>query len=150
MVRRFYAVTTTSIYCVDAGTVKTGGRPVATKIALRGESELKIGAALEGGTMLAITTCLQMYIPEGGGITSFKREIEGVNTRYWFGHSSDIVALFSNEKAARECFSKSDLVTCDPRWLNSTREVLDRIGDKHPNFYVCKWGNLNLLQTSDA
>ena len=97
MIHEFLAVTMTSVYHVKDGIDEKGnqyGGPTAQKIALRGESKVPVGGHLKNGTMLAICDQLIMYIPEGGGITSFERKIELVNTRYWGGNSSQIVALF--------------------------------------------------------
>jgi hypothetical protein len=145
MIHQFYAVTTTSVYFVKDRRSKEDPRPLARKIALRGESELSVGTELANGTMIAITKQLQAYIPEGGGITSFQRRIEDVNTQYWGGHSSNIVALFTAKKKAMECFAHSDLQCCDPRWIEETKQVISKIGKDHPSFEVCKWKDLALL-----
>lgn len=140
----FYAVTMTSVYFVrDHG--NEGFNPVAKKIALRGESEFQVGAILGGGTMIAITKQLQAYVPEGGGLTSFERKIECVNTQYWGECSSYIVALFTTKKNAMACFAHTDLQPCDPRWIEETRRVIKKIGDNHPSFEVCRWEDLALL-----
>lgn len=97
MLHVFYAVTLTSLYEVKDRRNSTDPSPVAKKIALKGESNIPIGSELENGTMIAITCQIQAYIPEGGGMTSIQRRIEDVNTRYWGGHSSAIVALFTNK-----------------------------------------------------
>lgn len=147
MVHRFYAVTLTSIYRVNDRRNKDDPFPVAKKIALRGESEISVGEELQNGSMIAITTQLQAYIPEGGGMTSFQRKIEMVNTRWWGGHSSDIVALFTTKKKAVDCFAHSDLEPCDTRWIEDTKKVVKRIGENHPSFEVCRWGRLALLSS---
>lgn len=145
MIHRFYAVTMTSVYLVKDRKSKKDPYPVARKIALKGESELPVGTELENGTMIAITKQLQAYIPEGGGLTSFERKIECVNTRYWGGHSSYIVALFTTKKKAMDCFAHSDFQPCDPCWIEETKKVVKRIGENHPSFEVCRWGDLALL-----
>lgn len=136
MLHQFYAVTMTSVYFVKDRDGKDPS-PLARKIALRGKSEIPLGTKLNNGTMLAITTQLQMYIPEGGGMGSFERQIEMVNTRWWGGHSSDIVALFTTKKKAMDCFGQNKLQKCDPRWIEDTKRVIKRIGDEHPKFYIC-------------
>src|SRR3989344_5269279 len=131
MLHRFYAVTLTSIYLVKDRRSKDDPCPVAKKIAIKGDiqsvtqNKIAIGTELKNGTMIAITHQLQAYIPEGGGMTSFCRKIEGVNTRWWGGHSSAIVALFTQKKDAMKCLSNSDLEECDPRWINSTKSVIE-------------------------
>ena len=145
MLRKFYAVTGTSVYFVKDRMSKTDAVPMARKIALKSDSDIGVGQVLRHGTLLAITERLQMYIPEGGGITSFQRKIEKVNTRYWGGHSSDIVALFTSKEEAMKCFESDDLVPRDPRWKAETEDVLSKIGDDHPTFYVCKYPGLSLL-----
>ena len=147
MIHQFYAVTITSVYVVKDRRNKDDPCPVAKKIALRGESELSVGTELENGTMIAITKQLQAYIPEGGGLTSFQRRIEDVNTRYWGGHSSYIVALFTTKKKAMDCFVHPDLQPCDSRWIEETKKVIEKIGKDHPSFEVCRWGNLALLSS---
>lgn len=135
----------TSIYFVKDRRSKEDPCPFARKVALRGESELSVGTELANGTMIAITKQLQAYIPEGGGMTSFQRKIEMVNTRWWGGHSSYIVALFATRKKAMDCFAYSDLQPCDSRWIEETKKVIKRIGEDHPSFEVCRWGDLALL-----
>lgn len=144
MLRVFYAVTLTSVYKVKYRRNSTDPSPVATKIALKDESSISIGSELENGTMIAITHQLQAYIPEGGGITSFQRKIEDVNTYYWGGHSSAIVALFTNKIEALKCLKQKDFKPCDPRWVNETKKVIEKIGDSHPSFYICKFQGLRL------
>ncbi len=106
MIHEFYAVTQTSIYKVSDQ--REDGYPEIVKIALKGKSKMPVGHKLSGGPMVAICKFLILYIPEGGGITSFERRIENVNTRYWGGNTSFIVALFKDEEGARKCFEFDD------------------------------------------
>lgn len=145
MLHQFYAVTQTSLYFVKDRRNKKDPCPFARKIMLNGESKSPVGSELENGTMIAITTQLQAYVPEGGGMTSYHKQIEGVNTRWWGGHSSGIVALFTKKSKALECFNSRDLVQCDSRWIEETKNVINKIGEDHPSFYVCEWGDLSLL-----
>ncbi len=150
MIHQFYVVTMTSVYHVRDGINKKGNccGPEAEKIALKGESKVPVGHRLKGGRMVAICDRLIMYIPEGGGMTSFQRKIEMVNTNYWGGCTSSIVSLFlvtrGERKRARECFRHDDIEPCDPRWLKDTQEVLDKIGDSHPVFEICRHHGLCL------
>ena len=118
MLKEFFTVTMTSIYHVKDS--DEYGCPSAVKIALNGESKFPVGTRLRGGSMLAICQYLQMYIPEGGGITSFQRKIEAVNTRYWGGGTSPIVGLFLKLEDAKSCFGEKDLQPLDPRWQEKT------------------------------
>ena len=142
--RSFYAVTETSVYFVKDRRSASDPSPVAIKIALKGESRIAIGTELQNGTMIAITTQLQAYIPEGGGITSFERKIEKVNSQWWGGHSSAIIALFTSKKKAMDCFNAPDLIRCDPRWIEDTKTVTEKIGEDHRAFEVCRHPGLCL------
>jgi len=114
--------------------------PRAIKIALNGESRIPVGAALEDGTMLAIGRRLQAYMPDGQSMMSsfatVERRIEHVSPQWLGGYSSDIVALFLDEEAAWRCFWEEGLKPFDPRWVESTRQTLQAIGEDHPAFYV--------------
>ncbi|MDD5341139.1 MAG: hypothetical protein PHC97_01740 [Patescibacteria group bacterium] len=146
---KFYAVTGTSIYEVYAK--DENGHPYAVKIELKGESKVQKGERVNGGTMLAIATNLQFYINEGRGLlspqTSFERRLEYVNTGWWRGGTSKIVALFLNEQEARCCFEEPDLKPCDPRWLVKTKEVIEKIGEEHPTISICHYPELCLVKT---
>ncbi len=143
MLEEFYVTTNTSVYHVEYD--KKHNQAKATKIALKGESKVKLGQVLDG-PMVAIARWLQFYVPEGGGLTSYERKLEMINTKWWFGNTSNIVALFFEEEKARSClFDNNDLFSCDPRWLDSTRKVVDAIDHKHPVFEVCEFEDLRLL-----
>lgn len=129
---RFYAVTQTSIYQVNAWYGRT--RPFAIKIAKRESSQLFVGDKLGRGRMIAIGSGLIVYIPE-----PFRLEVEKVSIRSWRGSSSDIVGLFLTRNAARNCAAHSDLGLWDKRWRNSTMKVLRWIGPKHSSFYICRF-----------
>lgn len=143
-IKEFFAVTKTSIYHV---VMEEGPNASAKKIALHAPSEVPVGDSFRG-PMLAICKQLIAYVPEGGGMTSYERNIESVNMRWWTGNSSLIVALFKDEKAARECSGEKDLVPCDPRWLKETTELLRAIGNDHPAFSICTWKDMQLLDSS--
>lgn len=143
MINEFYAVTRTSVYHVkDKG---SDDRPEVVKIALRGSSAVPIGGKLEGGYMVAIAHGIIMYIPEGGGYSTYERRLEGVNTRYWGDSTSSIVALFKTKAAAMKCFKIGSSIRCDPRWLKQTKSVIEAIGQDHPAFEVCEYPELRLL-----
>ena len=142
LLKEFYAVTATSVYHVEYDERKVQAR--ATKIVLKGESRVKFRKVLSG-PMLAIIKWLQFYIPEGGGYSSYERRVEKVNVRYWLGNTSNIVALFFNEEEARSCLlNNKNLLSCDPRWLDSTKKVIETIGHEHPVFEVCEYEDMKL------
>lgn len=136
----FFAITMNSVYHVIGQEL---GKPIVTKIQARVEGKIPVGGMLLNGAMLGICRQLQLYFPEGGGlisqVTFFERRLEMVNTYYWGGHTSDIVALCLTEERAMEITNQPDLRPCDPRWLDDTREVIRLIGENHPVFEVCRW-----------
>ncbi len=138
MIKEFYAVTTTSVYHVV-------GQPLTvTKIALSGESMFPVGHQMIEGQMLAVGTQLIKFIPEGGGYSTFRRDIINVNTRYWRDSSSPITALFLTKKKAMACFAVSDRKTLDSRWKEDTLKVLRAIGEDHPNISIYRGGSRGL------
>lgn len=146
MLSEFYAVTQTSVYHVtEKG--DNGIHPAATKIALMGNSPLPIGSKLEGGTLIAICRYLLAFVPEGGGMTSYQREPGQVNTRWWGYNSSDIVALFKTRDDAMRCAEHPNLQKTDSRWIDSTVEVLLKIGYDHPSFVISRTPSIALLPT---
>ena len=100
--------------------------------------------------MLAICRQLIPFIPEGGGITSFERRIEMVNTRYWGTPSATIVALFATLEEALAIVNSKKLNHCDVRWMTQTQAVLELIGEDHPTFVVCHDVNLGLVESMKA
>lgn len=147
MISEFYAVTMTSLYHVkEKG---EDDKPEVRKILKKDKSRVRIGQKLTGGTMVGICKWLMVYIPEGHGWlspqTSYERKIEKVNTQWWRGHTSSIVALFMDKTKAEECLASNDLKPCDPRWIEETKIVLDAIGDNHPVFEICHWPGLALI-----
>ncbi|MDI6820803.1 MAG: hypothetical protein QMD65_01325 [Patescibacteria group bacterium] len=143
MIHEFFAVTITSIYQVHD--TADNGLPLVQKIAADKDSVVSLGQKLETGAMVAITKLLITYIPEGGGLTSFERRIEMVNSGYFCGNTSYIVALFKTAEEAQECFKNKDRKPCDSRWITQTKAILKEIGDDHPVFYVCKDLRFGLL-----
>ncbi|KKR88652.1 MAG: hypothetical protein UW43_C0002G0076 [Candidatus Yanofskybacteria bacterium GW2011_GWA1_44_21] len=141
---RFYAVTLQSIYFVDGSET---GKPKVKLVATKGDGQ--IGSMLKNGAMLAIGKRLHMYFPEGCGVLApaveFERKLEKVNTVYWGGHTSRIVALCRTRKQAHKIHSQSDLKPCDKRWLKSTRCILQSIKKDHPVFEVVDWKDFALI-----
>jgi hypothetical protein len=145
-IQKFFAVTvSTSIYEVTA---LGPYRASCVKIAQMKKDQIPLDTDLCRGGMVAICDCLFGYIPEGHGpassCTSFERRIEHVNTLWWKGNSSQIVALFATKEEAQNCLTSDNLRPCDERFLGSTKKVLNEIGDDHPSFYVCYYRELRL------
>ncbi|MBI4155761.1 MAG: hypothetical protein HY507_00835 [Candidatus Zambryskibacteria bacterium] len=145
MLNEFYAVTMHSIWYVRARE-ENGNRLLVVKIAAHKECKKPAGARLQGGDMLSIGKKLMMYIPEGGGFHgSVERNIYRVSTLYWGGSTSPVVALFKDRQLVFECFDATDAVPCDPRWTTQTKEVLSAIGEDHPDFEICRYGDRALF-----
>ena len=144
VLRKFYAVTLTSLYEVEVLGKKI---PVLEKLALRGESSIPVGGKFIGeDKILSIGRQLILFIPEGGGyIGSFERKIEQVNTRYWGAQTSPIIALFLKKNEAEKCFKSENQQECDTRWVKETKEVLKAIGEEHPAFSICHWPEMELV-----
>ena len=124
MLKKFYAVTQTSIYEV----LDTKDGPLATKITIRGYSAIAVGGYLKHGNMLSVGHNLIMYPTEG------RAEL----TRWgdWGGHSSPIVALTLKKSDAEKCFKSGSTKICDPDWIEHTKAVLKAIGNDHPKFSI--------------
>jgi len=122
----FFAVTTTSLYRIEW--LVNVPMPVVKKIAMAGQSDVPVGQIITGGYNLGI-------MDKGLVLYGTDRELpEQVDTRYWGGGTSAIVALFLQEDTARECLNSGDLKSLNPRWRQQTEETLEAIGDNHPRF----------------
>lgn len=102
------------------------------------------------GCLLAVAKWLQLFNPRRLKSGRQERRLDKTSTLLWQGGTPPIVALFLTEDKARECFSSSDLKSCDPRWQKNTKEVLAAIGENHPTFVVCHgrwkhWQNRTLV-----
>src|SRR5271157_1675847 len=103
MLDQFFVVTMTSLYRVFA--LRDEAEPQMEKVALREDEESRIGVGQKlSGPMLSVGKQLVAFIPEGGGITSFERELGKVNTRYWLHNTSFVAALFLKEVDAQVYF----------------------------------------------
>lgn len=134
MLKEFFAVTETSVYHVVSEPL------TATKIALSGESRAGMGYQMKGGEMLSVGLMLIRFIPEGGGYSTFQRDLGNVNTRYWGDNSSKIVALFLDREQALDCLKMADRLPYDRRWAAETKEVLAAIGGNHPTISIYRGG----------
>lgn len=141
----FFAVTVNSVYRII--TCDKDHWPYLEKIA--GGNGLPVGTKLNNGPMLAIAKNLQLYYPEGHSMlspqTSVVRELERVNTMYWGAKTSCIAALFLTKEDALSCFNQSELKPCDQRWINETKNVIEKIGEDHPTVTICHWQDLSLM-----
>ncbi len=142
VLQEFFAVTMTSVYHVSA-TKDERSQPIVEKIALRGESAIGIGNRLTGGSVVGITRLgILLYLEDYSPYSDHKRlqRPEEVNTTYWGGMTSSIVALFLDKDEALACFSElADcicLTKCDPQWQKQTEAVLVAIGNEHPVFVI--------------
>ena len=131
-INKFYAVTqSSSLYEAVIG--DENNIPYLVKIDAKGKSKLPIGYVISNGTMISIGKSLNLFVPEGGG-TSTERQISKVNTRYWGGNTSYIVALFTTKKDAKFCLENHIIKNeaYKNQWKKSTIEVLQAIGNEHP------------------
>lgn len=131
-VAEFYAVTTTSLYRVFVNPLLES-EAIAMKIAVRDQSAVKLNEMLSNGNLIGIT---RLGLIAYRDHKSPRRRCEDVNTRYWGGRTSPVVALFFDQEQARRCLDEADVQPADPRWRGSTLQVLDAIGDDHPCFVL--------------
>jgi len=146
--KEFFAVTMNSVYKVAA--YGEDDCPYAEKIAAsKNGGSIKLGDRIDNAPMMAIARRLQFYYPESHSIISpvmgEERRLEHVNTAWWRGGTSSIVALFLKEKGAMYCFEQKNLKPCDKRWVDKTKEVMKKVGDEHPNVTICSWPGLCLI-----
>ncbi len=133
---KFYAVTLSgSVYRarIQFGT-EPGEQGTVGLLKIAKKGQLLQEEQENTNAMLAIAKSLILFIPEGGGITSFQREVGMVNTFWWGYETNGIVALFLEDiDKALACSRKEDLVLCDPRWKENTVAVLKAVGREHPH-----------------
>lgn len=145
----FFAVTITgSVYRVRAH--DECGDPCAEKVAVTGDSHLQIGTRIKRlGGLLAVEQHIRAFIPEGNpsraGSSIHERRLERVPTEWWMGKTAKIVALFFSRRSAEKCAHAEGLQPADDRWIETTREVLDSIGNDHPTITICKHPQMVLL-----
>ena len=148
--KEFFAVTTTSVYHIQDN---VGGYPEVKKIALKGESKIGLGATLKHGTMVSVGEQIIVFIPEGHGwmspMTSFETELGKVNTQWWGGGTSRVVALFLKKADAMQCHDSSNLQPRDPRWRENTLKTLRAIGKDNPHFAITRTPNLQLMNPNE-
>jgi hypothetical protein len=103
------------------------------------ESRWEVGKAVGNWPMISIGKELLLFLPEGGGGTSYQRDAYMCNTRWHGPQTSPIAALaLTRERidaiAEEWRIDPGPEITClDPRWKADTIEVLRAIGDDHPH-----------------
>ena len=132
---KFYAVTVNgSLYSVKI--LGSEEIPVVIKIKDRegSSSGVVCGGKLEGGTMVFIGECVNMFKP----IDSKERPKKIVDKKdvLWGGHTSYIAALFLSGDDALFCQMQENLETWDLRWKNQTIATLNAIGKDHPRCLI--------------
>ena len=130
---KFFAVTTTSVYSVtDKKDDK--GYPIVQKIAIKKgkKSKIPIGGRLKSGRLVGIQANGIVLYDEDHPRPGRRQKPEEVNTSFWGGGTSAIVALFLKEDEAMACLDSKNLKKCDPRWKVQTKKVLSLIKDDHP------------------
>lgn len=148
--RTFYAVTVNdkskSLYEVS---VSEMGSATLKKLDGSDNATIPIGTVLDTGPMLSVGKQLIIFVPEGGGGTSYQREIAMVNTGYWGRNTSPVAALFLVKEEAERCFESEELSFAAPLWKENTVATLRAIGNEHPQFSISKYSSLELLPSED-
>ncbi len=132
--REFFAVTETSVYRISSERDEKGW-PIVEKIALRGESAVKLGGRLHNGHFVGIMKD-EINLYDAVWREGRPQRPDEVNIVHWGGHTSPIVGLFLNRKEAMRCFKSKNQKNCDSRWRKQTEETLKAIGDNHPVFIL--------------
>ena len=134
MIERFFVITTeerlmpASLYEVR---VMKESRPVRVhveKIDFRGRNKVSIGHKFEA---LKVAICERIIGFEPSDSTTAHSESE-----FMRGYTMKIIALFSNEHDARNCFYDEKHDPYDPRWLGYTKKMISEIGMNHPNLFI--------------
>lgn len=109
-------------------TKKKGEASIVTKLHIGNED------FASGHNYIGIGRCLCLYYgpPKHGN----RPVAELVNTIFWGGSTSEIVAMFFNKADAKKCAIQKDLKYHDPRWKAETKKVESRIGNNHPRFVL--------------
>ncbi len=138
ILHEFFAVTQTSVYRVSDERGENNW-PIVEKIALKEESKLPVGGRLQDGYLVGVMggrlSGIVLYDqdhPRPGSV----QPPEMVNTAFYGGGTSRLVALFLEKEAAIKCHNSENPQPLDPRWRKQTNEVLSAIGDSHPVFIV--------------
>lgn len=144
---KFYVITPLSVYEIVTGGLWSG--VTAHKIATREPYDLQqrqLGQPLYGGIFLAIT---RNGILKYGGCTytgPFQKPgqkapvFDQVSRKRRGTYSDTVVALCFDLDQAFTCHDIYPKESFDPRWEESTREVLQKIGHEHPFIGLCLTG----------
>lgn len=150
----FYGVTLSG----SAYRAKIGGDgkvPALIKIAEKKDVQksISIGNQIDNGSMIAIGQFLLLFTPEKYGLahqlTGVEREAAEVNTFYWGGGTSRVVALFLKEGDALKCLESENLQFSDSRWHQETIETLRAVGTEHPYCSISTVHNFWLMPPSE-
>lgn len=135
--KKFFAVTTTALYKVVID--KRLSNPEIVKMEFKGKGKSKEGYRINKHRMVAVCKRLITFNPLGSNFVSQKRfeekQISNIHTLQWGEQTSEIIALFLEEKDARTCYNlvivkqKNDI----DKWRQDTIEVLRAIGENHPH-----------------
>lgn len=139
--KEFWVATQGGIYHVTSEKTPEGTPTVEKIHSFRKNLDAPLGGHLKHGSTVGITRIGIILYNQG----SRSRLPEDVNITAWGGRTSTPVALFlSFEKAMAVNSDESPLIPYDPRWKKETLEVLDAIGDNHPNFVIASDRSLSL------
>jgi len=137
ILKKFFAVTHTSLY---ESSYKEGELPLLQKILLKEgcSSKVEAGGILENGSLVGICNS-RIFLYDNPAGSENRIDPAELSTLEIGGYTSLITALFLRKKEARACLKADNLLRCDPRWANQTRETVTAIGDDHPVFVVSKF-----------
>ena len=139
VLHEFFAVTITSVYRVT-DQKEEHDWPIVEKIELKGQSKIPVGGRLLNGHFIGITPDRIFLYDEDHPRSDGKRlDPLRVNTAFWGGGTSPIVALFLNKEEAISCLKADNLRQCDARWRKQTGETLKVIGKEHPTFILSEY-----------
>jgi len=136
IVHEFFAVTETSVYVISDKKDESGV-PTVEKIALRGKSKIPVWGRLRNGSLVGITK-ERILLYEGNRRDGRWQRPDEVNTVFWGGGTSQIIALFLKKEEAIACSNSENLEAWDSRWEKKTNETLKSIGDNHPVFVLSR------------
>ncbi|MCK5212140.1 hypothetical protein KAJ89_05550 [Candidatus Parcubacteria bacterium] len=133
----FFAVTTTSLYRVSDERDKESSFPIVEKIAIKPgkKSGVSVGTRLKNGHLIGVTPKGIILYDEDHPRSGQRQKPEMVNTAFWGGHTSPIVALFIDKNEAIACLNAKN--TIDPSdWVRKTDETLKAISNSNSIFVL--------------
>jgi hypothetical protein len=124
--QQFFAVTASSVYRVQAKRDEQGN-VLVEKVAQAGDSSVAAGQRLSGGPLAVVTRrALHVTGPLKTGPTPYLLHL--------CDHTSQLVALFTDEQRALACLRAPDRQPWDARWLRHSVKTLRSFGRNHPHF----------------